>query len=50
MYLTENQLKELEQIIFEIPTKYGIPLFQFFNKVKQENGQGETVIEPTENK
>ena len=34
--LTEQNLKELETFINEIPTKYGIPLLEFFAKLAQE--------------
>jgi len=34
--LTEKELQDLMKFIEEIPTKYGIPLVQFFNeKVEQ---------------
>jgi len=34
--LTEKELQDLIKFIDEIPTKYGIPLVQFFNeKVEQ---------------
>lgn len=41
--LTEQNLKELETFINEIPTKYGIPLLEFFAKLAKEQ-------KPTEEK
>lgn len=34
--LSEQNLKELETFINEIPTKYGIPLLEFFAKLAKE--------------
>jgi hypothetical protein len=34
--LSEQNLKELETFINEIPTKYGIPLLEFFSKLAKE--------------
>ena len=36
IHLTEENLKELETFINDIPTKYGLPLLNFFNKLAQE--------------
>ena len=36
IHLTEENLKELETFINDIPTKYGLPLLNFFNKLSQE--------------
>ena len=35
--LKNEQLIGLEAIINDIPTRYGIPLFQFLNSVAQQN-------------
>ena len=37
MKLTEENLKQLDAFIQEMPTKYGFPLIQFFNKIKEES-------------
>ena len=34
--LTEEEVKSLMQFIEELPTKYGIPLVQFFNPKIEE--------------
>lgn len=34
--LNETQLKELEAFIQEMPTKFGLPLLNFLNKIAQE--------------
>jgi hypothetical protein len=34
--LTEEHLKQLDAFIQEMPTKFGFPLIQFFNKIKEE--------------
>lgn len=49
IYLTEKEVKNLMAFIEELPTKYGIPLVQFFSpkieeakqKLKAEDEQGE---------
>ena len=46
--LTEQNLKELETFINEIPTKYGIPLLEFFAKLAQEQKPKDEVKEPVE--
>jgi hypothetical protein len=35
--LTEEHLKQLDAFIQEMPTKFGLPLIQFFNKIKEES-------------
>lgn len=35
--LNEQQLQELQSIIDQIPTLYGVRLIQFFQKVSQDN-------------
>jgi hypothetical protein len=35
MNLTEEHLKQLDAFIQEMPVKYGLPLIQFFNSVKE---------------
>jgi hypothetical protein len=40
--LSEQNLKELETFINEIPTKYGKPLLEFFAKLYQEQQPTET--------
>lgn len=37
LQLNEQQLKELEIFLIEIPFKYANPIFQFFEKVKKTN-------------
>lgn len=37
MIITDEQLKQLDAFIQEMPTKYGFPLIQFFNKIKEES-------------
>jgi len=34
--LNETQVKELEAFIQEMPTKFGLPLLNFLNKIAQE--------------
>jgi len=34
--LNEQQIKELEAFINQIPTQYGLPLLQFLGKLAQE--------------
>ena len=40
--LSEENMKQLDSFIQEMPVKYGLPLIQFFNKLaeeqKEENG------------
>lgn len=36
MKLSEEHLKQLDAFIQEMPTKFGLPLIQFFNKIKEE--------------
>jgi hypothetical protein len=36
LILSEEKLKELNLFIQEMPTKYGIQLIQFFNKIVEE--------------
>lgn len=36
MTLNEEQIKELDNFIAEMPLKYGLPLLQFFNKIHDE--------------
>lgn len=35
--LTEEHLKQLDAYIQEMPTKFGLPLIQFFNKIKEDS-------------
>jgi hypothetical protein len=42
--LSEQNLKELETFINEIPTKYGIPLLEFFGKLAKEQKPEEPVV------
>lgn len=38
--LTEADIKQLEAFFQEMPTKYGLPLIQFFGKLNEaQNGQ-----------
>jgi hypothetical protein len=34
--LSEEKLKELDMYIQEMPTKFGLPLIQFINKIIEE--------------
>lgn len=36
MTLTEQQIKDLNDFIAELPVKYGLPLIQIFNKIQEE--------------
>lgn len=36
LILSEEKLKELNLFIQEMPTKYGVHLLQFFNKILEE--------------
>jgi len=36
MNLSEEHLNQLNDFIQEMPTKFGLPLIQFFNKIKEE--------------
>jgi hypothetical protein len=36
MTLSEQQIKELDALIGEVPLKHGLPLLQFFNKIHEE--------------
>ncbi len=37
--LSEQNLKDLETFINEMPTKYGLPLLEFFGKLNREQNQ-----------
>ena len=38
--LNEEQIKQLEAFFQEMPTKYGLPLIQFFSKLNEaQSGQ-----------
>ena len=38
--LTEADIKQLDAFLQEMPTKYGLPLIQFFGKLNEaQNGQ-----------
>jgi hypothetical protein len=38
--LNEEQIKQLDGFFQELPTKYGLPLIQFFSKLNEaQNGQ-----------
>ncbi len=39
--LTEENVKELEGFIQEIPLKYGLPLLQYLQKLAQEQNTNE---------
>jgi hypothetical protein len=44
--LTEADMKQLEAFFQEMPTKYGLPLIQFFGKLNEaQNGQQTDVKE-----
>ena len=44
MNLTEEHLKQLDAFIQEMPTKFGLPLIQFFNKIKEEQAKEEIEV------
>ena len=35
--ITKEQMKQLDAFIQEMPVKFGLPLIQFFNKIKEES-------------
>jgi hypothetical protein len=37
--LNEEQVKQLEAILSELPMKYGVPIFNILNAANQENGE-----------
>jgi hypothetical protein len=39
--LNETQVKELEAFIQEMPTKFGLPLLEFFSKLAKEQKSNE---------
>ena len=39
--LNEEQVKQLDALIQEMPTKYGLPLIQFLSKLAQEQNPEE---------
>jgi hypothetical protein len=39
--LSEEKLKELDSFIQEMPTKFGLPLIQFINKIIEEQKEVE---------
>ena len=39
--LSEEKLKELDMFIQEMPTKFGLPLMQFINKLIEEQSPKE---------
>ena len=44
--LNEEQIKQLDAFFQEMPTKYGLPLIQFFSKLNEaQNGQQTEVKE-----
>jgi len=43
MTLNEEQIKELDNFIAEMPLKYGLPLLQFFNKIHEEQKVSEEI-------
>jgi hypothetical protein len=44
--LTEAEIKQLDAFFQEMPTKYGLPLIQFFSKLNEaQNGQQAEVKE-----
>jgi hypothetical protein len=45
--LSEAEIKQLDAFFQEMPTKYGLPLIQFFSKLNEaQNGQETEVKEP----
>jgi hypothetical protein len=48
MNLTEQQIKDLEAYLLEIPAKYANPILQFLGKIAQEQAPKEDVTEISE--
>lgn len=46
--LTEQDLKELDKFIQELPVKFGLPLINFFNSKKQSTPTVEESIKTEE--
>ena len=44
MQLTEEHLKQLDTFIQEMPTKFGLPLIQFFNSIKEAEAKKEMEV------
>jgi len=45
LILSEEKLKELNLFIQEMPTKYGVQLIQFFNKLVEEQKEEKSISE-----
>ena len=43
LQLNQDQVKELEAFLLEIPAKYANPIFQFLGKIAQDNAPKEEV-------
>jgi hypothetical protein len=43
MTLNEEQIKQLDNFIAELPLKHGLPLLQFFNKIHDEQKVSEEI-------
>ena len=43
--LSEENLKELQKFIDEIPTKYGVALIQFLNNIAEEQKKAASIEE-----
>jgi hypothetical protein len=47
--LNEEQLNELNQFCQELPTKYGVPLLQWFKKIQDEQAPKKEYHDPYNN-
>ena len=43
LQLNQDQVKELEAFLLEIPAKFANPIFQFLGKIAQDNAPKEEV-------
>lgn len=50
MTLTEQHLNQLDAFIQEMPTKYGLALIKFFNKIEEEEKQQEILLKEEQEK
>ena len=46
--LTEAEIKQLDAFFQDMPTKYGLPLIQFFGKLNEAQNRQETEVKEPE--
>jgi hypothetical protein len=46
--LNAEQIKQLDGFFQELPTKYGLPLIQFFSKLNEAQNRQETEVKEPE--